>query len=133
MATAVVKVDKLVYDEIRVLKYQLYVDFHRCRVRDRFYLAQCYQCQKFGHMKDNCPMKDTNAQVCMYCTGNHISKSCPHKGDVQRYKCANCGQNHSSTYFKCPFVQKQVDSLLSRTQGLEHMSKNDIRPHAIKT
>ena len=133
MATAVVKVDEKIYDEIRKLNYQLYVDFHRCRVRDRFHLTQCYKCQKFGHMRNNCPIKATDVQVCMYCTGNHVSSSCHHKGDTQHYKCANCGQNHSSTYMKCPFVQNQIDILLNRTQGLEHMAKNDVRPYAIIT
>ena len=132
-ATAVIKVDKKIYDEIRMLNYKIYVDFHRCKVHDRFHLAQCYKCQKFGHTKNNCPMKATDVHICRYCSGNHVSSTCPYKGDDEHYKCANCGQKHSSTYVKCPFVQNQVETLLHRTQGLEHLAKNEIRHHAIFT
>ena len=78
-------------------------------------------------------MTDTSGNVCKYCTGNHTSTSCPHKGTIQEYKCANCGKNHSSTYMKCSVVQKQLDSLLQRTKGMEGRSKNDVHPYSIVT
>ena len=132
-SVAAVKISKEIYSEIRQLKYQLYIDFTRCRVSDRFHLPQCYGCQKFGHTSNNCQMKEHNIQVCRYCAENHQSKSCPHKGQRDMYKCANCGSNHTSTYIKCPVVQSQLQSLLNRTQGAECLSKNDIRPHALVT
>ena len=132
-SVAVARVDKEIYSEIRSLGYQLYIDFSRCRVSDRFHLPQCYKCQKFGHTRNTCPTKSNDVQVCRYCTENHDSKSCPQKGQQDKYKCANCGQNHSSTYFKCSVVQNQVQSLLNRTQCMENKAKNEIRPHVIIT
>ena len=128
---AVAKVDKSIYNEIRSLKYQLYIDFSRCKVSNRFHLPQCYNCQKFGHTRDRCPTNNTI--VCRFCTSNHDSKTCQHKGNVENYKCANCGSNHSSTYVKCPVIQSQLQAMLNRTQGMESLSKNDIRPNAIVT
>jgi hypothetical protein len=132
-SVAVAKISKEIYSEIRRLKYQLYIDFIRCRVSDRFHLPQCYGCQKFGHTSNNCQIKSNDLLVCRYCAKNHQSKSCPHKGHVDMYKCANCGLNHTSTYIKCPVVQNQLQSLLNRTQGVECLSKNDIRPHVLVT
>lgn len=129
-SVAVVKVDKEVYAEIKALKYQLYIDFRRCQVSDRLHVTQCYQCQKFGHIKSTC----SSAQpICRYCTEHHETKTCPHKGDLSKYKCANCGGNHTSTYIKCPILQKQAQSLINRTQGMETYVKNDLRPYVIVT
>ena len=130
---AVAKVDKDVYEAIRLLKFQIYIDFGRCRISDRFKVTQCYACQKFGHVKDNCPLKTQNRVVCRYCSGNHNGKDCSHKGDLARYKCANCGSNHSSTYPGCPVLQNQVDFLAKRTQGLETFTLSQLRRQTIVT
>ena len=130
LSFAVAKVSKEVYNEIRSLNYQLYIDFQRCRVSNRVHVTQCYQCQKFGHTKTNCK---SDVQVCRFCSGNHISKSCPVKGNIDSYKCANCDSNHSTTYYKCPVLQSQTQFLINRTQGMEEISKNDLHPHVIVT
>ena len=132
MSIAVAKVDKEIHAEIRRMKYQLYIDFCRCRVSDRFHVTQCYKCQKFGHTNRECAA-NADHQVCRYCTENHDSKNCPHKGNIQRYKCANCGLNHSSTYSKCSILQGQVQAVISRTQGMEEFPKNEVRPQVIVT
>ena len=132
-SVAVVKVDTDILNEIRNLRYKIYIDFSRCHVQDRFHLVQCYKCQQYGHTNNNCPTNGNNMQVCRYCAGNHQSKSCPHKGDTAQYKCINCGQNHSSTYYKCSVVQGKLQSLLNHTQGMEKIQKNEVRPHSIVT
>ena len=129
---AVVKVEKEIYEEIKSLNYQLYIDFNRCRVFDRFHLTQCYKCQKFGHTGSHCPNNSEDV-VCRYCTANHESKACPLKGQIDTYKCANCHSNHASTYAKCPVLQNQLQVLLTRTQGMENVSKNDVRSNVIVT
>ena len=131
-SVAVVKVDPEIYKAIKSLNFQIFIDFKRCHVSDRFHVTQCYRCQKFGHMKDNCTMKG-DAQICRYCTNNHDGKSCPHKGNYTMYKCANCGNNHSSSYTGCTILRNQVEHLANRTMGLEDFSKNEIRPHVITT
>ena len=131
---AVVKIHPDILQIIKQLRYKLYVDFSSCRVSDRFYIKQCYRCQKFGHSSDNCSLKETNKHVCRYCSADHTSTSCSFKGKHnEHHKCANCGGNHSSTYASCPSLQKQVRNTIDRTKGLEDFSKNPVPPHAIVT
>ena len=130
--SAVVKVEKVIYEQIKSLKYQLYIDFSRCQVFDRYHLTQCYRCQKFGHTSKQC-QRSSDDLVCRYCTENHESKDGPLKGQLESYKCANCKSNHASTYTKCPVLQSQLQILLNRTQGMEHVPKNGIRSNVIMT
>ncbi len=129
-SSAVVKVEKVIYEQIKSLKYQLYIDFSRCQVFDRYHLTQCYRCQKFGHTSSKCPRQSS---VCRYCSENHQTKDCPLKGQLDKYKCANCKSNHATTYTKCPVLQSQLQMLLNHTQGMEQVSKNDVRPNVITT
>ena len=130
---AVARVDKEVYEAFRKLQFKIYVDFGRCRISDRFRVIQCYGCQKFGHVKENCPLKSQNILVCRYCSGNHDGKDCSLKGNIASYKCANCSANHSSTYSGCPVLQHQVNFLAKRTQGLETFTLSQLRRHTIIT
>lgn len=128
---AVARVDKEIYSKIQALHYQIFIDFNRCRVTDRFHVTQCYGCQKFGHVRSKCPTK--HILVCRYCSGEHDGKNCPVKGDFKKYNCSNCHANHSTTYAGCPVLKNQALSLMQRTQGLEAHSKNDLRPYVITT
>ena len=130
---AAVKVDKQVYEAIKSLHFQIYVDFSRCHVSNRLRLTQCYRCQKFGHTDIDCPLKPKETFVCRYCSGNHDGRSCQLKSHQDKLKCANCSAKHSSTYKKCPVLQNQLDFLILRTQGLEYMTKKDVLPHTIIT
>ena len=127
---AAVKVDKEIYTAIQELKKQIYIDFSRCYVRDRVRVTQCYRCQQFGHVSSNCA---SSSQACRYCSGCHSAKDCPFKSNPGKYKCANCKLNHTSTFTKCSIMQSQVDALVKRTQGMEALSKNDLRPSDIIT
>ena len=129
-SVAIVKVDKEIYEEIQSLKFQLYIDFTRCKVSDRFHVTQCYRCQKFGHTWSACT---SGPLVCRYCAANHETKTCPYKGDISNYKCGNCEGNHTSTYFKCQMLQVQAQSLINRTQGMESHPKNSLRRNVIVT
>ena len=132
-SNAVVRVDPEIYHAIRSSSYRLYIDFNRCRVNERFFTKQCYNCQKFRHQTTDCPLKSQGKHTCRYCSGDHDGRSCPHKSNTEVHKCPNCGGNHSSTSRECPILTKEVASIIDRTQGMENFSKNDIRPYAIFT
>jgi hypothetical protein len=41
-------------------------------------LTQCYNCQKFGHVRINCKQPPR----CLWCGGSYIHKECPEKGNT---------------------------------------------------
>jgi hypothetical protein len=50
-------------------------------------LAQCYNCQKFGHVYANCKQPPR----CLWCGGGHLHKECPEKGNANsKPACCNC-------------------------------------------
>jgi hypothetical protein len=50
-------------------------------------LAQCYNCQKFGHVWVNCKQPPR----CLWCGGCHLHKDCPEKGTTASTPtCCNC-------------------------------------------
>lgn len=63
---------------------------------------QCYKCQAFNHTAVQCP----NDTRCKRCTGRHKHTDCPEKGPDAIVKCANCGQEHPSTYPGCQYYQE---------------------------
>ena len=132
-STAVVRVDPEIYHLIQSSSYRLFIDFSRCRVHERFFSKQCYNCQKFRHQSMECQLKSQGKQVCRYCSGSHDGRTCPHKSNTSMYKCANCGGNHTSTYRDCPVLKSEVNNIIQHTQGMQNFAKNDIRPYAIIT
>lgn len=71
-------------------------------------LAQCSNCQSFGHASRNCHMPST----CVKCAANHKSAECIHNDPSTKkvpdsvLKCKNCGGNHSARYKDC---QKRIE------------------------
>ena len=53
----------------------VYLGLSRCRAYDRFWVTQCFHCQRFGHIATKCPSKK-EAPVCVYCAGHHKSSDC---------------------------------------------------------
>ena len=129
-SNAAVRIDADVYNAIQAMNFQIFIDFSRCHVANRFRIIQCYKCQKFGHMRKNCTSK---TEICRFCSMNHESKNCNHRRNTSMYKCGNCGLNHSSTYYGCPALQARVQHQASRTLCMDTFSKNDLRPNAIFT
>lgn len=58
-------------------------------------LRQCYNCQKFGHLANQCK---TKSSVCVNCGQNHRKEDC---SSIIK-KCANCKGSHAATDKKCP-------------------------------
>ena len=127
--TAIVKVSP----EIRKLMLKdnrVYVDMTSLRVRDHFLPMQCYACQSYGHKQGSpdCKHNGSGTNICLYCSGNHASKTCASKQNPECYKCHNCLTSsnpdhranacHTSTSLCCPFTIKETNSLIRRTAGL---------------
>ena len=132
---AVVKVDPQIRSAIQSTGNKLFIDLTACHVSDRLHLVQCYQCQEFGHKKGSHHCKSKDVSVCMYCAENHQSKNCPNKKNKSHHKCSNCSKStnshtrsnaagHTTTSDKCPVVQNEAQSLISRTMGLNIDAKN---------
>ena len=122
----VLKVSPVIRDAI-IKKGKLYVDMQSHKVSDHFHVQQCYKCQGFGHKSgsDKCPLKE-GGNHCLYCGGNHMSKSCPCKKDTSQHKCINClnssnpkiksnAHGHTASSKQCPLYRKEVENIISRT------------------
>ena len=92
-----------------------YIDLSRCRIYDRFWVTQCFHCQKFGHIFSSCPKKD-DPPVCGYCSGSHNGKSCTNK-DIPR--CSNCASYGDTNHFafspSCPKFELQKQHVIENT------------------
>ena len=102
----------------------IYIGHSRCQVFDRLDMKQCFRCQKFGHISDDC--REANA-ICMYCSASHITRSCPHKDNKQNHRCTNCSHStedshqnscnsHHSGDETCPIIRQEKDKLRQRTE-----------------
>ena len=74
-------------------------------------VQQCFNCQCFGHLTQNCKSK----QKCVICGENHSHKGCPKK-EAKQPKCANCSGPHVASYKGCPEYKKQA----FRQQVVDH-------------
>ena len=114
-----------------------------CKVTDRYFLVQCYRCQKFGHKKssEKCLLKESDDTVCLYCANNHLSRECPDRKDLSKRKCINCANStnsslksntgHCSNSTSCLILQLELKSLLSKTMGTT--PKTEIPKNSIVT
>ena len=102
----------------------VYLNLLRCKVYDRFYVPQCYHCQKYNHFSRACPDKE-KAPTCAKCAGTHDTKGC-NNNNVR--KCVNCirakesKKDHFSFALECPSLEKAQRLLKSNTNYNE--SKN---------
>ena len=94
----------------------VFVDLSRCKVYDRFYVPQCYHCQKFNHYSGSCP-ENNRSPTCAKCSKNHHTKNC----NETSLRCANCVHfkesdvNHASFSQSCPSLDRAQKILMSKT------------------
>ena len=104
---------------------------NRYLFKDRFHFKQCYHCQLIGHVSTDCPVI-RNDSTCMYCMGNHQSKSCTDKKRFSKHACAKCHasqfpieaenyKSHNSASPDCPVVLRECKRLANVT---DFTSKN---------
>lgn len=60
--------------------------------------TQCYRCQKFHHVANNC----TRQTKCKKCAGDHSFQNC----DKEEELCANCGKKHPANSKECEIFLK---------------------------
>ena len=139
-SSAVLRVDPCIRESIQSNGNRVFLGLSSCKVTDQYHIIQCYTCQSFGHKRGSaaCSLVNSQTSVCLYCAGNHTSKSCPSKKDYTSHKCSNCIKSpkhdstfqHTSNSADCPILQAELKTLLNRTMGcnkLENISKNEIR------
>ena len=80
-------------------------------------LTQCRKCQGFGHGTKHCNMD----AKCMLCgNSSHGKDECPVKEDSNKFKCANCGENHKANYWECKTRKAILHSRNRRQVGHAH-------------
>ena len=129
--TAVAKVSPEIKNYLSKKRY-LNIDMRSHRVEAHFHVFQCFRCQKFGHKADSeqCPLKDSNDNVCLYCNEDHKSSECPFKKDKSKHKCSNClekgskSHNHSSISNVCPFYLRALQAVKDNTLSFQQPQGN---------
>jgi hypothetical protein len=135
---AVIQVSPEVRKAISDRRDKLFLKLRQHSVRNRFYVTQCFHCQRFGHVAGSiyCPNKDKSA-VCAFCTGDHDTRSCQAKKDnvLSKMKCVNCdhggsredkrhAQSHPASSSMCPFYVNAKGRLMESTSGVTKQEKN---------
>ena len=134
----VIRVSPDIRQTIRQANDKIYLGLGSHRVRDHFYVTQCYHCQGLGHKTGSrfCKTREI-ASVCLYCAGEHQSRQCMHNGQVNKHKCHNCANSkikahknsahsHTATDELCPFIIKEREYMISRTVN-SAQSKNEFQ------
>ena len=98
---------------------RVYVGLSSCRAYDRFWVTQCFHCQKFGHKYADCPKKHEQP-TCTFCAGHHESRSCTNKSSLCCVNCSSAGGDnanaaHSSSSEDCPTMVAECQRLIERT------------------
>ncbi|CAG9837053.1 unnamed protein product [Diabrotica balteata] len=95
--------------------------------------TQCYNCQDFGHSARNC----YKSPRCMKCAENHQTRNCPlPKGQVNKVRCCNCNEAHTSNY---PMCSKHIEYLdrqaarRNRNQPQQKTAPPPPHPSAFRT
>lgn len=84
---------------------------------------QCYRCQSFGHLAENCG----RIPRCRRCAMVHSSRDCPLKENLEATRtCANCKQKgHPSNYRGCPSFINYMEKKKEKNNKVQP-NKHDI-------
>lgn len=75
-------------------------------------IAQCYNCQQFGHSSLACHLQAN----CLKCGAKHATKTCT-KDTSSPAKCVNCGDAHPANYRGCTKYQAELQRRQQRQQN----------------
>ena len=132
--TAVLKMAPEIRSQIVNDGSYIYVGLGRCRAYDRFWVAQCYHCQGFGHVSSGCSKKNAGP-VCAFCAGSHESRTCGNKSSPH---CINCSKlekppdsiSHFASSSSCPVMISQRNKIMENTDFA--CSKNSAGPLQVR-
>ena len=135
---AVIKVAPEIRKIIADNRDRIFLKLRQHIVKDRFYVTQCFHCQRYGHVAGSvyCPNKD-KSPICAFCTGDHDTRQCKAKNDNElgRMKCVNCdvggskedrryAKSHPASSFLCPHYVTAKGRLMENTSGVTKERKN---------
>ncbi len=133
---AVLQVSARIRQSLKEAGDWIHVDLRQHRVRDRYHVLQCFDCQEFGHTSESPHCKERGTSVCYYCAGSHRSDDCQRrrKKETEYIKCINCSKSknkreqekcktHTAADWLCPFYVREKAQVMGRTVGCEE-SKN---------
>ena len=117
---------------------RLFLKLRQHTVKNRFYVTQCFHCQRYGHVAGSvyCPNKD-KAATCAFCAGGHDTRHCQAKknSDLGKMKCVNCdgggskedkrhAKSHPASSSLCPSYVSARARLMGSTSGVTAEQKN---------
>lgn len=116
---AVLKMSPEIRKSILSKNSYVYVGLNRCKAYDRYWVTQCYHCQKFGHLATDCSKK-SSPPVCGFCAGEHDSRSCKERSTPC---CTNCSAlpdaphsvHHFAFSMDCPIMISQRKKVMENT------------------
>ena len=135
---AVIQVAPEIRQAIKDNGDRLFLKLRQHTVKNRFYVTQCFHCQRYGHVAGSvyCPNKD-KAATCAFCAGDHDTRSCQAKknSDLGRMKCVNCegggskedrrhAKSHPASSSLCPSYVAARARLMGATSGVTIEQKN---------
>lgn len=100
---------------------KLNIGWRRCVVHEYFTVIRCFNCGRYGHMKNNCK----NEVTCYKCAGTHKTGEC----SCDFEKCVNCMETnakykksldvqHMVTDIKCPCYQRIIKIEENKTRRI---------------
>ena len=117
---------------------RMFLKLRQHTVKNRFYVTQCYHCQRYGHVAGSvyCPNKDKPA-TCAFCGCDHDTRHCQAKknSDLGKMKCVNCegggskedrrhAKTHPASSSLCPSYVSARARLMGSTFGVTMEQKN---------
>lgn len=100
------------WDQIWQLQKLLSVRISIDKFRPPRGIAQCYNCQRFGHASENCNLPSR----CLKCgEDRHLARDCQNRQAMTGPKCCNCGGPHPANYRGCPSHKNAQAALRRRT------------------
>lgn len=81
-------------------------------------VAQCFNCQRFGHGSSNCNYKPR----CLKCIHQHKTAECPikEKTATSTVQCCNCQGPHTANYKGCPVLTRYLNEISQQASKNTH-------------
>ena len=98
---------------------RVFLGLQSCRANDRFWATQSHHCQRFGHVAERCPNKDSPS-VCCFCSGSHESRWCPDRTILKYTNCFSDDKprktwHHSASSLDCPVMRSERRRVIENT------------------